>query len=244
VPTQAAWVVLDREGGAAEFLGELAAAGTRVVTLLRSDQYTGVASFSEVGAFVPWQYDRQGRVVREVAPARFALPRPDHPEEPLSLSVALIRDLRWQVPAPPPAADETDEWASDPRALGLDWGEPGWQATPAPAAPTQCKLIPIVTTAADAAASELARTSSHRWPAQENVIKDWLIPLGIDTNHGHHKTPVVTSEVAKKREALARRLANLKRWAVRAGPLTPGLAAQHPPPAGDQGPGRGAVSGA
>lgn len=40
-----------------------------------------------------------------------------------------------------------------------------------------------------------------------------LIPLDVDVNHGYGKTPVVNSEVTKKREALQRRLANLQRWA-------------------------------
>src|SRR6266566_885867 len=35
----------------------------------------------------------------------------------------------------------------------------------------------------------------------------------IDVNHGYAQTPVINSEVAKKREALQRRLDNVKRWA-------------------------------
>jgi hypothetical protein len=38
----------------------------------------------------------------------------------------------------------------------------------------------------------------------------------LDTNHGFAKTPVENSEVAKRREALQRRLANVKRWAPKA----------------------------
>jgi hypothetical protein len=47
---------------------------------------------------------------------------------------------------------------------------------------------------------------------RENVIKDFLLPLGLDTNHGFAKTPVVNSEVNKKREALEKRCANGERW--------------------------------
>jgi hypothetical protein len=61
---------------------------------------------------------------------------------------------------------------------------------------TDSKLIPIVTTADTSDALELAQTYIHRWPAQENVIKDYLRPLGLDTNHGFAKTPVENSEVA------------------------------------------------
>ena len=50
------------------------------------------------------------------------------------------------------------------------------------------------------------------FPAQEHVIKDWLLPLGLDVNHGFAKTPVENSEVAKKREALEKRLANVQRY--------------------------------
>ncbi|EFH80633.1 hypothetical protein [Ktedonobacter racemifer] len=56
------------------------------------------------------------------------------------------------------------------------------------------------------------RGYTRRWPAQENAIRDWLIPLGIDTNHGYAKTVVANSEVTKKREALQKRLENVQRW--------------------------------
>lgn len=62
--------------------------------------------------------------------------------------------------------------------------------------------------------------SRHRgfkhWPAQENAIRDWLIQLGIDVNHGFAKTPVINSEIAKKREALQKRLDNVHGFANRA----------------------------
>jgi hypothetical protein len=61
----------------AEFLAALAGEGRTVVTVLRTDQYTGVESFREVGEFVPLQADRQGKVIREVALARFSLPLPE-----------------------------------------------------------------------------------------------------------------------------------------------------------------------
>jgi hypothetical protein len=74
-----------------------------------------------------------------------------------------------------------------------------------------------VTTAGTIDALELAHTYIHRWPAQENVIKDFLLPLGLDTNHGFAKTPVENSEVSKRRTALEKRLANVKRWKDAAG---------------------------
>src|SRR5215831_3226610 len=82
-----------------------------------------------------------------------------------------------------------------------------------PAPPMEPKLIPIVTTAQEADAVELVHTYIRRWPAQENVIRDWLVPLGIDINHGYAKTVVVNSEVTKKRGALQKRLENVQRWA-------------------------------
>src|SRR5260370_24620702 len=66
-------------------------------------------------------------------------------------------------------------------------------------------------------AIELAQTYIHRWPAQENVIKDYLRPLGLDTNHGFAKVAVENSEGAKRRTHLEQRLARLKRWAEAAG---------------------------
>jgi len=208
-------IIVDREGMAAEFLASLHEASRTMVTVLRTDQYQDLASFSEIGAFVPLGTDAQGQVVREVAPARIALPRPDHSGEVLSLRVALIRDLRRVVPVQP-CQQDTDlpqRWDADLSRTERQWWEEGWQATAAPATETTPKLIPIVTTADTMNAVELAQTYIHRWPAQENVIKDYLRPLGVDTNHGFVKTPVENSEVAKRRASLQQRLAKLKQWA-------------------------------
>ena len=48
------------------------------------------------------------------------------------------------------------------------------------------------------------------------MIRDYLLPLGLDTNHGYGKTPVINSEVSKKRAALEKRLNSIKQWAVSA----------------------------
>jgi len=163
---------------------------------------------------VPFQYDRKGTLVREVAAARFALALPDHPRGRLDLRVALERDLRGRVPCPqfPATPHVPYAWLEDLDPADTAWYQEGWTATPAPAAPTAPKLIPIVTTAAALDAAELARTYFDRWPRQENVIKDWLLPLGLDTNHGYAKTPVENSEVAKRRVALEKRRTNAERW--------------------------------
>lgn len=68
--------------------------------------------------------------------------------------------------------------------------------------------------AADAEAGELVQTYTQRWPAQENAIRDWLIPLDIDVNHGYAKTAVINSEMTKKREALHKRLENVQRRTI------------------------------
>jgi hypothetical protein len=185
-----------------------------MVTVLRTDQYVGVQSFREVGAFVPLQVDRQGQVIREVALARFGLPLPEHPGQELEVRVALIRDWRRLVPKAPSSEEEDRplRWDEKPDGTREYWLDENWQATPLPAPPTEPKLIPIVTTAADADAVELVQTYTRRWPAQENAIRDWLIPLGIDINHGYAKTVVANSEVTKKREALQKRLDNVQRW--------------------------------
>lgn len=210
-------IIVDREGMGAEFLAGLMAEGRVVVTLLRADQYDGLDSFLDVGTFVPLRYDREGKVLREVAPARFALPRPDRPGETLDLSVALVRDLGWQVPEAEDSEAAPAAWDADLRGAARDWRASDWEATPAPATPTSAKLIPIVATGDVGDAISLAQLYMQRWPRQENVIRDFLIPLGIDTNHGYQKTEVVNSEVAKRREALEERLARLKRWAISAG---------------------------
>ena len=65
-----------------------------MITLLRSNQYTDLSSFTDVGNFVPLGRDKQGQIVSEVAPARFTLARSEATADPLPLYVALIRDWR------------------------------------------------------------------------------------------------------------------------------------------------------
>jgi hypothetical protein len=148
-------------------------------------------------------------VIREVAPAQFQL-------EDLTLQVALIRDHRSQTVLPLAEAA--------PRSPGFRWSEPGpmwweptWQATPTPAPASEARLIPIMTAAPVRDPQELVALYTHRWPVQENFIKDWLLPLGLDGNHGYAKTEVINSEVAKRREGLQRRIEMSKQRAQNAG---------------------------
>jgi hypothetical protein len=69
--------------------------------LPESDQHCGLDFFTNVGSFVPLTVDQHGTVLCEVAPAQFLLARPDRNDEPLSLSVTLIRDVRRTVVNPP-----------------------------------------------------------------------------------------------------------------------------------------------
>src|SRR5260370_22113694 len=51
-------------------------------------------------------------------------------------------------------------------------------------------------------------------PVWENAIRDWLIPLNLDTNHGYAKEGVVNSELVKRRTVLDKRVAHLHRLAA------------------------------
>jgi hypothetical protein len=166
---------------AAEFLAELIAQGRTVVTILRSTQFQGLASFSEVEDFVPLCRDRKGVVTREVASARFALPLPDHPGQSLPLAVALIRDPRTQVPlAPSPEeSDDLERRDTDLEGKSRLWWRTGWVTSPAQAAPTEPKLIPIVTTASSPNPLELVQVYTHCWPARQNNLQDLRLASGV-----------------------------------------------------------------
>ena len=169
------YLVVDREGMAAEFLFQLHTEGRRVVTLLRSNQYKNEGSFTEVGEWLPWRLDQEGSVVCEVAAARFQLPRSTQPDQPLTVRVALIRDWRKLIvceAATEAKTDESERWKADLAPEQQQFWEPEWQATPALPAPTRPKLIPVVTTAGEANALELAQTYFRRWTCQENAIRD------------------------------------------------------------------------
>jgi hypothetical protein len=205
-------VVVDREGMAAEFLAQLKHEGRQVITLLRSDQYEAEQSFEQVGEWHPWRYNRQGQVICEVAAARFTLRRPNPADPPVQVEVALIRD--WRKLFPVELADEAadDSWKADLTDQHTHFWEEGWQALPAPPAPTTPKLIPVITTGQGMEAGELAQIYFRRWNCQENAIRDWLIPLNLDTNHGYAKEQVVNSELAKRQgviEGRGRRLEHL-----------------------------------
>jgi len=62
-------------------------------------------------------------------------------------------------------------------------------------------------------ALELAHTSLRRWNWKANAIRDWLIPLNLDTNHGYAKEPVVNSELAKRQRVAQGRQQRLERLA-------------------------------
>jgi hypothetical protein len=129
---------------------------------------------------VPLSTDTHGQLVREVAPARISLPRDDHPDEPLCLQVALIRDLRRRVPVQPDPeeAPSPSRSSSDLPLEERTWWREGWQAPVAPGKETTAKLLPSVTTAQTQPldAIELAQTSIRSFPAQENSSKDDFLP--------------------------------------------------------------------
>jgi hypothetical protein len=200
--TQVQRVVVDREGMAAEFLAQLQQEGRQVVTLLRSDQYDAEGSFAQVGAWQPWRYNRDGQLICEVASARFTLPRPNPLDPPVEVEVALIRDWRKLVQAPVLSTAVEGDWRADLAPHQRDFWEEEWQAVAAPPVPTTPKLIPVMSTGHGIDAVELAQTYFRRWACQENAIRDWLIPLNLDTNHGYAKEQVVNSELTKRQVVL------------------------------------------
>lgn len=101
------------------------------------------------------------------------------------------------VSCSPSEEDLPRAWWADIRHEEVAWWIDRLAGDPAPATPTEPKLIPIVTTAEQIDTVTLAQTYIRSFPAQENVIKDFLLPLGLDTNHGFAKAPVINSEVAK-----------------------------------------------
>jgi hypothetical protein len=201
-------IVIDREGMGADFLDRLKDQ-YQVITLLKSNQYQDLTSFTDVGQFVPLACDQHGQVMREVAPARFALSLPEQLDQQLMLEVALIRDGRRPVAL---ASEAESELQGEPLPRDEAWWEPDWVATPLPARPTASKLIPVVSTAPIQDVVELVNAYKRRWPAQENIIRDFLLPLGLDNNHGYTKTAVENSEVAKRRTTWEQQLSNVRRW--------------------------------
>lgn len=195
-------IVVDRECMSARFLQDWHQQFT-FVTLLKSNQYQGVDSFTQVSDFMPLVTDEQGEVLQDVAEARFELTVPDR-EDPLELAVALIRDHQQQIPD-----------GIYPKRLiysSSDFRADDWQPQPVSAQSTTAKLVPIVCTQPISDPTILVSLYRHRWAAQENVIKDFLLPLGLDVNHGYAKQQVENSEFRKQYDALQDKAQRLDRW--------------------------------
>jgi hypothetical protein len=199
-------IVVDRECMSGAFLQEWSQNYT-LITILKSNQYQGLASFDEVGDFMPLETNAVGEVVKEVASAKFNLPVPKQ-EQALVVYVALIRDHQRTVDCVPAPVVETSNWEQ----VGTSWMDPDWQATPTASTATESKLIPIVSTHAFSDPRDLVARYQQRWSAQENIIKDFLLPLGLDVNHGYAKQVIDNSEFRKKHDTLTKRLDRLEGW--------------------------------
>ena len=199
-------IVVDRECMSGTFLQEWSQNYT-LITILKSNQYQGLASFDELGEFMPLETNAVGEVVKEVASAKFNLPVPKQ-EHPLAVFVALIRDHQRRVDCVPAPVVETSNWEQ----VGTSWMDPDWQATPTAPTPTDSKLIPIVSTHEFSDPRDLVARYQQRWSAQENIIKDFLLPLGLDVNHGYAKQMIDNSEFRKKHDTLTKRLDRLECW--------------------------------
>src|SRR5260370_29172033 len=56
-------LVVDREAMAADFLAQLSTEGRTLTTILKTNQYVGLDSFTNVGVLVPLTTDRPGTVL-------------------------------------------------------------------------------------------------------------------------------------------------------------------------------------
>src|SRR5258708_12867581 len=83
-------LVVDREAMAADFLAQMSAQRRTITTILKTNQYSGLSSFTNVGSFVPLTVDRHATVLLEVAPPQFLLTLPYPNPEPLPPPMTLI----------------------------------------------------------------------------------------------------------------------------------------------------------
>lgn len=93
--------IFDREGLAVGHFKALQQEPQRhFITCLRSNQYNGLESFEAPTPFEPFRYDRQGKVIQEIAEARYTLKDRRAGEEDLPVRAILLRK---------PIAEDSDE---------------------------------------------------------------------------------------------------------------------------------------
>lgn len=109
--------IFDREGLSVAHFKDLLGGEERrqFITCLKSNQYEGVGSFELSSSFVPFRYDRHGRVVQEMAEASYVLKDRRAGEDDLPLRAILLRR----------PTEETDDQADDEARLHVvvtpDW---------------------------------------------------------------------------------------------------------------------------
>jgi hypothetical protein len=85
--------IFDREGLAVAHFKELLQEPQRhFITCLPSNQYDGLESFEAVTSFEPFRYDRQGKVIQEIAEAHYTLKDRRRGEEDLAVRAILLRE--------------------------------------------------------------------------------------------------------------------------------------------------------
>lgn len=195
-------IVIDRAGMSTAFLFQMQLAGHTVITCLRRNQYAGLESFTQLGAFEPLTVAADGTIVREVAAARYRLVVPDTEDAVLTLQVARIRD--WSC-LEPSKCEPTAAWDADLEGDAGRWWDEDWEATPAPARAREPRRIPIVSTDLTLTKERRVELYRGRWPCQENVFTSFLLPLQLDIHHGYTKRPTLNTEEARQRAELRMR---------------------------------------
>ena len=101
--------IFDREGLSVVHFKNLLEGEERreFITCLKSNQYEGLDSFELAGPFVPFQHDKRGRVVQEIAEASYVLKDRRAGKDDLPLRAILLRK----------PSDEADEQADDEARL-------------------------------------------------------------------------------------------------------------------------------
>jgi hypothetical protein len=205
--------IFDREGLSVAYFKELVddeEVERQFTTCLRSNQYDGVESFDLLGSFQPFCYDKQGKVIEEIAEAKYAMKDRRPGEDDLVLRAILLRK---------PVGAEKEE-ANE----GGYEGEEGYGPGTAPSGRVrpddnqedevddEARLQVIVTPELDAPAAEVVERYRARQAKQENAIRDWWLPLGGDVNVGYDKHQVENSELTKEKEKLTVRLGRLEQY--------------------------------
>lgn len=177
--------VFDREGVSVKVFREFDRRQRCFITLLKENQYKGQQSFKIIKDFIPYEVDKKTDEIKSmIADAEITLKDKDEKEKK--------------------EKEKKKEKIGYKVRVGLLLKDPKGMR----------KLIPIITNISFEEEPDIKKIADKyfaRWPYQENIIKDMVYGVELNSNHGYKKREVKNRTVERRKEKLEENIRGLQK---------------------------------